>query len=488
MAGVLYYFALVLAAVSGALLLPAASAAFYGESIAIADFIMTAALTAVVSITAAVALTGRERRLAHANGYILLLLVWCVVPLVAAVPIALVADVSPVDAFFEAVSGLTTTGATVLSSLDTMPKSVLFWRAELQWIGGFLTLLSIIFILAPFGVGGLPDRHIRLLSASDQEERGRVGHLALDTAAAYGIVSLACFVGLIALGTPIFDAFCLTFSTVSTGGFMPRDGNLSVYGSAALELWLALFMLIGATSIIWHRMLVQRRIQLLRAHRESYYVVGSAALLGLIYAAVLFHAAGSSAVLSPFVALREGIVTAASLVSTTGFETRDGGFAVLPLPMVLMVIFIGGGAFSTAGGIKFYRFGGMLVQSVRDLTRLVYPHGIRPARFGSQPYDIQLMKAIWSHLVVTVVLLGVMSQLVAIEAVDYEAALLAAASAFSNIGPVYETAWSAGLRRWQLFADFGPLPKMVLAFTMIIGRIEILALLGAINGLVWLRR
>lgn len=488
MAGVLYYLSVVLAVASAALLFPAAAAAFFGETDAIADFLLTAALTAVVSVTAAIALTGRERRLAHANGYILLFLVWCLVPAVGAVPIRLVAEVSYADAVFEAVSGLTTTGATIFSKLDSMPKSVIFWRAELQWLGGFLTLLSIIFILAPSGVGGLPSRHIRLLAASDRVEGGRVGHTVADTAAAYGIVTLVCFVGLLTIGVPTFDAFCLTFSTVSTGGFMPRDGNLSGYGSAALELWLAIFMIIGATSVLWHRMIVQRRVQLLRSHRESYFIVGAILGLGLLCAAILFRAAGSSAVLAPHVALREGIVTAASLISTTGYETRDGGFAILPLPMVLMVIFMGGGAFSTAGGIKFYRFGGMLVQSYRDLARLVYPHGIRPARFGSQPYDIQLMKAIWSHLVVTVVLLGLVSQIVSVEAVDYEAALLATASAFSNIGQVYETAWESGIRQWQQFADFGAVIKLSLAFTMIIGRIEILALLGAINGFVFLRR
>jgi len=181
-------------------------------------------------------------------------------------------------------------------------------------------------------------------------------------------------------------------------------------------------------------------------------------------------------------------VTAASLISTTGYETRNGGLALLPLPLVVMLVFVGGGSFSTAGGIKYYRFGAMLTQSYRDLMRLLYPHGIRPARFGSQPYDMQLMKAIWSHLVVIVVLLGVVALAVSGEATDYEGALLATVAAFSNIGPLYDTAWSAGLREWQLFADFGGFTKLILALTMILGRIEVLAVLGIVNGAIWVRR
>ena len=488
MVGVFYYFSLVLSGISVALIGPVAAAAAYDETAALADFALTAALIAVFAVSTAIALTGRERRLAHSGGYILLLLIWCGVPIVGALPIVLATGAGPIDGFFEAVSGLTTTGATAFKTLEQLPRSVVLWRSELQWIGGFLTILSIIMVLAPAGVGGLPSRHIRLLEASDSEEGGRVGQLIADTAAAYLIVSLACFVGLAVIGIPTFDAFCLTFSTVSTGGFMPRDGDLSVYQSPAMELWLALFMLIGATSVLWHRMVVQRRMQLLRSHRESYFVIAAAVGLGILYALILFRAAGSASVLAPLDALREGLVTGASVVSTTGFETRSGGLAIVPLPFILMVVFVGGGSFSTAGGIKFYRFGAMLVQSSRELTRLIYPHGIRPARFGSQPYDIQLMKAIWSHLVVTIVVLGFASIAVSVEAVDYEAALLATVAAYSNVGPVYDTDWVSGVRTWQLFSDYGGLPKTVLALTMIIGRIEILAVLGAFYGLFFLRR
>ncbi|MCW2307581.1 TrkH family potassium uptake protein [Rhodobium gokarnense] len=488
MSGILYHFALVLTGIAVALLLPVAVAASYGETVALVDFGLTAALTSVVSVSAAIALTGRERRLVHKNGYILLIMVWALVPAIAAIPVVLITGLAPIDAYFETVSGLTTTGATVFKTLDPLPRAVIFWRAELQWIGGFLTLLSIVLILAPAGVGGLPGRQIRLLETSERTDISRATQIVLDTATAYGAATFICFVGLFVIGAPAFDAFCLTFSTVSTGGFMPRDGDLSVYGLPALEVWLAVFMVIGATSILWHRMVLQRRFQLLKEHRESYILIAGILVLGVLTAAVLFQAAGSASVLSPLSALREGLVTAASMISTTGYETRTGGLALLPLPLVLMVIFIGGSAFSTAGGIKAYRFGAMATQSARELTRLLYPHGIRPAKFGSQPYDMQLMKAIWSHFVVTVMVLGIITLVVAGEAIDYENALLATAATFSNIGPVYESQWQTGVRHWQLFEEFGVIAKLALCLTMIAGRLEMLALLGAVNGLIWLRR
>ncbi|PLX39468.1 MAG: hypothetical protein C0606_02840 [Hyphomicrobiales bacterium] len=488
MTGILYYFASILAGLSVAMLLPVFVAASFGEMRVMQDFALVATLTVFVAGATSFALSGQGRRLANAGGYSLIVVIWVATPLIASLPMVVATELSFIDALFDAVSGLTTTGASVVTRVESLPKALIFWRCELQWLGGFLTLLSILMILAPAGVGGLPNRHIRLLEASGRQDDRRIEHLLQETAIGYGAVSLACFVGLMVAGLPIFDALCLTFTTVSTGGFLPHDGTIADTAGPGAQLWLCLFMIIGATSVLWHSMLVQRRWHMLLQHRESYFVIGTALVLGVVYAFVLFRAAGSADVLPPLTALREGVFTAVSLVSTTGFEVREGGFAVLAFPLVLFIAMIGGGAFSTAGGLKQYRFGGMLVQAFRELDRILYPHGIRPARFGSQAYDIQMMKAVWSSFAVLTGVVLISAIILSLNMPDAEGGILAAVALLSNSGPIYESAWQEGIRTWPLFGAFESWEKGFAIFLMIIGRIEILALFGAINRTYWYHR
>ena len=155
-------------------------------------------------------------------------------------------------------------------------------------------------------------------------------------------------------------------------------------------------MLIGATSIVWHRMILHGRWALVIGHRESYWVIAVALLTGLVYTAgftAIGEIVGAPLNLGT---LGEGLFTGISLVTTTGFESSAGALAMLPVAVAGTLAIVGAGTMSTAGGIKFYRVGGMFIQSVHETKRLVYPHSVRSTHFGSQPYDINLMKAIWA--------------------------------------------------------------------------------------------
>jgi len=466
---------------------PAFVAIAVQEAAATTDFIIVIVLTVFAAGSIAFAVRGRARRMNRVESYVLLLMIWLVLPVIAAVPIASLTELGVLDAYMEAVSGMTTTGFTFLKLIDETPRAILFWRSQLQWVGGLLTLWSLVLIISPFGVGGLPQNQISLMSGGSGREITSTIRVALDIARIYGMLTLMCIVGLLACGISLFDSISLAFSTLSTGGFLPRSGNLESYGSASAELVICVFMLAGATSIFWFRMM-QSRWQLLAVHRESYIVVGVALLVGLTYSVLLFQAAGSADVLHPLTALREGLLTGISLVTTTGFETRQSGFSVLPLTMVLFIVLVGAGSFSTAGGIKFYRIGAMVIQSGRELNRLIYPHGVRPATFGGQPYDIQLMKAIWAYFLTVVVLVPAIAVVLAEPGLPFDGALLASASAFANAGPIYASGWLPGAEQWPAVATFSPTKKLVLATSMILGRLEILALFGALNKTYWLNR
>lgn len=468
-----------------ALLAPAAIAAAVDEEIFVVDYLIPGILTGFVAGALVLALSSAERRLKRSEVYALTVLAWTLTPAFAAIPFVSVLGLSPVDAYFEAVSGFTTTGASVLVGLDQVPRSLVFWRALLQWMGGLATLTTIILVLAPTGAGGLPAQQLGMFAHGGASSSDKVSATLRSLLPLYSAVTFATILFLMLAQVPAFDAFCLAFSAVSTGGFMPRDGDLRVYGSHMAELILVLAMLYGATSIVWHRMLTGGRGDLVRLHRESYWVVGVALGLGFVYAVRFFRLAAGASDPGLFEALKEGLVTGVSLVTTTGFESRLGGLAILPLPIIAFFLAVGAASFSTAGGFKFYRLGAMLVQSGRELTRLIYPHGVRPGRFGSQPYDIQLMKAIWSAFAVFAATTLALSLVIAVGHNDFESALLAALAAVGNNGPVYSSLWLEG-GAWPSWREMGGWTKLAISLGMIAGRLEILVILSL--ALVIIRR
>jgi trk system potassium uptake protein TrkH len=212
---------------------------------------------------------------------------------------------------------------------------------------------------------------------------------------------------------------------------------------------------------------------LLAEHRETYWV--AAVMVG----AALLYAWTFRGMEQPLAALGEGLVNGISLVSTTGFDTHAGSLEALPDTIALFLAIAGGAALSTAGGLKLYRIGAMAVQSLHELKRLVFPHSVRSTRFGSQPYDLQLMKAIWANLVLSLAVIVFAALLLALQLPTFDAALEAAVAAFSNIGPLYSDAGAAA--PLPAYHDFSLLSKLVTIATMILGRIEVIVLFAAVS-------
>lgn len=484
MFGVLHLLSQVLCGLALAMLPPAAIAVVHGDLQIAESFIVPAGLTGFLAGAVFISLRGRRRQLGRFAAFELLLLVWIVPPLIGALPIMAGTQIDFFPAVFEAVSAYTTTGATTVATLDSMTPAVIFWRAELQWLGGLMTLISIIAVLAPAGVGGLTDRDLAVLGPAGEGGLGRWLASARTVTIIYSIATGLCLALLILSGIPAFDSACLAFATLSTGGLMPMDGYLGDYELPLAEFFVAVFMLVGATSIVWHRMVLQGRWALAIGHRESYWVVAVALLVGIVYAVEFSGGGGSSGPGFNLMALGEGLFTGISLVTTTGFEPRVGALAALPVAVAGTLAIIGAGTMSTAGGIKFYRIGGMLVQSVHETKRLVYPNSVRSTHFGSQPYDINLMKAIWASSIVALATVALSSLLLTLNHPSFHGGALAAISAFSNIGPLYSGGWEAGAD-WPTYAEFDAFSQVIIAVTMVVGRLEAIALLTLFNLAYW---
>ncbi|PLW77601.1 TrkH family potassium uptake protein [Cohaesibacter celericrescens] len=486
MTAILYFLSILLGAL-GALMLPTALVAISAGDMALAEgFLLTSGLTGFLSGGVYFALRGQNKELANAQTFLLCVVTWFGLPLAAAFPFMLSGELSGIDSLFEATSGLTTTGSTMFRTLAEVPTAIVFWRAILQWFGGFLTLLSFILILSPSGVGGLPDRQAGLMERNLGDDTGRIFFVVRQIGAAYCFFTLSLAWLLIISGLGAFDAICLAFSTLSTGGFMPIDGTIAAYDNRLAEFFIAIGMIIGATSILWHRMAVRGKVQLLVEHRESYALLGLVLALGLLYSIVLFQLAGSASVLPPSSALRQGFFTAISLISTTGVELRHADVTVLPGILVVCIALIGATPFSTAGGLKLYRIGAMTVQATREIGRLIYPHSIRGGRFGRTSYTMQLMKAIWASFLLSMIFIAIVAGIVTYDIGHFDGGLIAAVSNFSNIGPLYSSGWTQ-TNEWPAYADMGLAVKYALIVTMILGRIEIIVVLGALNVNFWRR-
>lgn len=425
-------------------------------------------------------LTGRWESL------LLLGLVWLVVPLAAALPFYTAGYPKGVaDALFEATSGFTTTGATALLDLSQAPRSIIIWRSVLQWLGGLTTLLTLVTILGPLSGTNLLDRQLRIIGLG---AHGSVRHMleaVRSITPAYGALTMACFMGLVFSGIPAFDAFCLALSTLSTGGFMPREGTIAVYGSATAELCLAFFMAAGAVSVLWIRATLQMRWAFVRVTTEPLWIIGLIVCFGTGLGILLMANTPGTSWSEASSSLTLGLATAASIVSTTGLPISDNAQDMIPYMLLLGLCILGGGRFSTAGGLKVYRVLSMLRQTGRELRLLIYPHGVRPARHGEESRDVEIIKSAWIMLAAFIIAAGALAITLAASGLLFSGALLASAGALSNMGPIYEIARGVNFPEAPAYGEMTSLAQISLCIGMVFGRVEILALLTFVNLANW---
>lgn len=476
----------VLTALSAIMLLPAAFAVAVDSIGAVQAFVVPAFTVGFLGGTLILAFRDRRTFSTRWESLLLLGVVWFTVPLAAALPFY-TAGVPKgfVAAYFEATSGFTTTGATAITDLSEAPRSIIVWRALLQWAGGLTTLLSLVAILGPLSGSFLLDRQLRVMGRSTH---GSVRHMVealRSILPLYSGLTMACFVALSFSGIPPFDAFCLALSTLSTGGFMPRDGTIELYGSPAAELVLSVFMVFGAVSVIWLRAILQKRWPLVRETREPYWLITVVLTAGLVLTGLSLANAPDVNWVTLFHSLTTGLAAAASVVSTTGFLTSQPAQDVMPFVALLGLAFIGAGRFSTGGGLKIYRVVAMLRQIERELRVLVYPHGVRPSRFGEEQRDNELIRAIWITFAAFVVTVCVVAMAVSASGLVFSAALLASTGAISNIGPVYEMARAANYPNAPTFGAMSPFAHLSLCAGMLLGRVEIFAFLALLNIANW---
>ncbi len=483
---VAYLFGWNLAILSVFTLIPIAIALNYDETRAFTAFLIGGAAMAFLGGILILALRGRVRSVSTGETFILLTATWVVLPVIASIPLHLSGHTPDFTAaFFETVSGLTTTGATIFPDVSDLPHAIIAWRSLLQWLGGLLTLLGLAFFYGAEGRSSHLDTMVNL----SRKPKGNSGWLTATAfskiAPLYGALTAICFVLLLLCGLPTFEAFCITMSTISTGGFMPRNASIESYGSLAAIPVLTIFMYLGAVSVFWVGNLFSRSKNYRDRQREPWWIASVILVLTLALAAVLIstaHQTGPTSILSTILV---SLATATSLITTTGYFFSESFADTLPYVALLMICFVGGGRMSTAGGLKFHRLGAMLHHSGQELHRLVYPHGIVSEDVGSRSQSGDVMRTIWVNFSILLIIMTAATIILSLAGLSFSSSLLAAISALSNIGPAYQYVAIPGDAAHAPFAELETFARMTLIGVMIAGRLEILALLSLINFTYW---
>ena len=460
-------------------LVPAVVALIYGEQ-TIQTFMLAFLVTLSVGLALWLPLRG-NRELRGGDGFLITALFYLGLGVFGSVPLyfAESTHLSFTDAAFESMSGLTTTGATVITGLDSLPKSLLFYRQLLQWLGGMGIIVLAVAIFPMLGIGGMQLYRTESPGpVKDNKLTPRITETAKALWYIYLGLTTACAAAYWAAGMSVFDAISHSFSTVAIGGFSTHDGSIGYFNSAAIESVAIFFMLISGINFGLH-FLVWRRRNLIHYFRdmEVRTYLFALTVVAVVVCTVLsvYQPSGTSPI-------RDGIFQTVSLATTTGFTTKDFSAwpSVAPV-LLLMAAFAGGCAGSTAGGIKMIRVLMIYLQGMREVKRLIHPNGVFPIKLGSNPVSDRLVEAVWSFFSVYVIIFLIMVSLVMLAGdLDFTTAFSAVGACLNNLGP--------GLGDVALnYQSLSPSVKWMLMFTMMLGRLEIFTLLVLLTPAYWRR-
>ena len=414
------------------------------------------------------------------DGFMVVVLFWSVLGLAGALPLIFYDSlaISFSDAVFESMSGLTTTGATVLSGLDSLPHSILFYRQELQWLGGMGIIVLAVAVMPMLGIGGMQLYRAETPGpVKDNKLTPRIAETAKALWYIYLGLTVACFAGYWLAGMSVFDAIGHSFSTVSIGGFSTHDASLGYFDNPWIEFVAILFMFLGGINFALH-FAVMRHFNLINYLRDAEFRMYATVLVVISLASVFYLYI--NAVVPEFgQAVRQGVFHTVSIATTAGFTLSE--FSLWPVFVPVMLVFssfIGGCAGSTGGGMKVIRVLLLIKQGQREMMRLIHPNAQVVVKLGRQPVSDRVISAVWGFFAAYVAIFVVMMLLLMLSGNDQITAFSAVAATINNLGP--------GLGDVSAnYASLGAFDKWVLCFSMLLGRLEIFTLLVLFMPAFW---
>ncbi|MDD9891443.1 MAG: TrkH family potassium uptake protein [Gammaproteobacteria bacterium] len=427
--------------------------------------------------------TARTKKdLGTRDGFLIVTLFWAVLGTAGCLPFLFSPslELSITDAVFESLSGLTTTGATVISGLDALPKSILFYRQQLQWLGGMGIIVLAISLLPMLGIGGM--QLYRAESPGPVKDHKLVPRLA-ETAKALWLIylslTIACALAYWVVGMDVFDAISHSFTTIAIGGFSTHDASLGYFENPAIEMVAVVFMFIAGINFALHFTAWQRRsIRHYLGDPEFLFYAFILLFVSVITISVLYFSDVYSGLLESFT---KGLFQVVSFATTTGFTTADFNSWPLFLPYILLyAAIIGACAGSTGGGMKVIRILLIFKQGFREVQRLIHPKAVIPVKLGKNAVTDRVIESVWGFFAVYV--MAFMAMLLALLAtgLDIVTAFSAVGACINNLGPGLASVA-------ETYGHLSGTAKWILCVAMLLGRLEVFTLLVLFTPMFWKR-
>ncbi|MBQ8351115.1 MAG: TrkH family potassium uptake protein [Clostridia bacterium] len=472
-----YLLGLILSTEAGLLLAPTATALLYQESPL--PFLITIAALLAIAVPL-VLQRPKNTRIYAKEGFVCVALGWILLSAFGALPFVLSGAIPHyADAFFETVSGFTTTGATILSAVEGLPYGILFWRSFTHWIGGMGVL---VFVLAVLPSAGSSSIHLMRAEVPGPTKGKLVPRMRQTALILYGIYVLLTAIQTAALciaGLPFYDALVTSFGTAGTGGFALKNASIAGYANPTAEWIIAIFMfLFGINFNMYFFLLIRRFRDVLKSEElRAYFLLFGVAVAAIaLNTAHLFSTAGDC--------IRTAFFQASSIMSTTGFSTVD--YNVWPTfskAILVLLMIIGSCAGSTAGGLKVSRCIIIGKNILREFRHVLHPRSVNVTRLDGEPLSDDTCRAASNYLALYLVLILLAFLLVSFGGFGLESDLTAVLACINNIGPGLGEVGPAGN-----FGGYSILSKVLLSFTMLFGRLEILPMMILFSPSTWRRR
>ena len=453
------------------------------EQEASSHFFVVAAGTVLLGVIGRLLCKTQQEPLRIKEMFLTTTLIWVVFATISALPFYFSTyDLSITDAFFESMSGLTTTGATILSGLDNMSHGLLLWRSLLQWLGGLGIIVVVLMVLPTLHIGGM---HFFTIESSEKSDKSapKMAQTLKGIIYFFLLLSVLCAFCLWLAGMNLFDAINHAMTTVSTGGFSTKDTSIAYYHNSAIEWIITIFMAISGLPMIIGLLILRRKWQNIKNDEQikTYFwiVIGSIAILSLYR---WHHFAFGSEQLGDII--RSSAFNIISIMTTTGYVTENymlwGNFSIV---FFLMLLMTGACTGSTSGGIKMFRYTIFFKTIKTRMKSLVQPHGVFVPRYGDKPINDNMLIGIMVFIGLYFFSAGILTLTLSLFGLDLTTSLSGTLTSLSNVGPAIGQVIGPD----KTFALLPDPVKWILSFAMLMGRLEFVAVLMVFTPYMWKR-
>ena len=423
-----------------------------------------------------------ESRMGEREGYVIVAMVWVVFSAFGLLPYYLSGQVPTfTDAWFESMSGFTTTGATIIPNLDVITHGLLFWRSLTQWIGGMGIIVLSIAILPIFGLNGMQLYAAEVSGLTYEKLSPRIADTAKMMWTTYVLLTAAEVLALWLCGMDVFDAVCHSFSTIATGGFSTHNNSLEFYDSAAIHYIVTFFMFISGINFVLLIYLLRGKARYFFRDEELRWYSVAVAMFAVLLTLGLYIARPGWSGVEMERAFRDSLFTVISSMTSTGYTISDYMYwPVVAWVVIFFLMLTGACAGSTAGGIKWVRLAIILKNGVAEFQRRIHPNAIIPVKLNEKTIPQQTINNIMAFLIFYIFIIVITVVIFCASGVNFDESIGAAVSAIGNVGISIGQFGPSGT-----YAEFPTVAKWVMSFVMLIGRLEIFTVLLLFTKVLW---